>query len=113
VVFPEWQDLNDVVRDLAARVEALEAVQRPRVFTAEEVAPVVVPTAPALSSLLVMRVLSAMAHAPDGFGYEQEARAAIREVAAWLRDKGTPAQGWAMLLEQEANPTSQEDYDRG
>jgi hypothetical protein len=132
VVWPEARELSDVVLELRSRVEALEEAendrrfeagkalidkhdqQRPRVFTAEEVAPVVVPTvedsltgAPAGS--LVASVLSAMAHAPDGFGYEQEARAAIREVAAWLRDKGTPAQGWAMLLEQEANPTSQED----
>ena len=40
--------------------------------------------------------------------------AAILEVAAWLREQGTPASGWAMRLEQEASPTiNQEDYDRG
>jgi hypothetical protein len=31
-----------------------------------------------------------------------EARAAILEVAKWLREQGTPASGWAMRLEQEA-----------
>jgi hypothetical protein len=30
-------------------------------------------------------------------------RAAIREVAKWLREQGTPASGWAMRLEQEAD----------
>ena len=31
-----------------------------------------------------------------------EGRAAILEVARWLREQGTPASGWAMRLEQEA-----------
>jgi len=31
-----------------------------------------------------------------------ESRAAILEVAKWLREQGTPASGWAMRLEQEA-----------
>jgi len=31
-----------------------------------------------------------------------EGRAAIFEVAKWLREQGTPASGWAMRLEQEA-----------
>jgi hypothetical protein len=84
------------------RFEAAKALidkhdpQRPRVPTVKDALTV----APAGS--LVARVLSAMAHAPDGFGYEQEARAAIREVAAWLREQGTPASGWAMRLEAEA-----------
>jgi hypothetical protein len=33
----------------------------------------------------------------------ENARAAIREVAKWLREQGTPASGWAMRLEQEAD----------
>ena len=134
VVWPEARELSDVVLELRSRVEALEEAendrrfeagkalidkhdqQRPRVFTAEEVAPVVVPTAPALSSSLVMRVLSAMAHAPDGFGYEQEARAAIREVAAAARaqDQAAPEMvltwaGVAEWLEHEADPTFSEE----
>jgi hypothetical protein len=49
-----------------------------------------------------------MAHAPDGFGYEQEARAAIREVAAWLDTKGQ--HGCSLWMREELQqPTSQED----
>jgi len=33
----------------------------------------------------------------------ENASAAIREVAKWLREQGTPASGWAMRLEQEAD----------
>jgi len=53
---------------------------------------------------LVARV--AMAIHPDRCAdpnlYLHEARAAILEVARWLREQGTPASGWAMRLEQEA-----------
>jgi hypothetical protein len=53
---------------------------------------------------LVERV--AMAIHPDRCAdpnlYLHEARAAILEVARWLREQGTPASGWANLLEQEA-----------
>jgi hypothetical protein len=34
--------------------------------------------------------------------WHDEARTAILDVAAWLREQGTPAYGWAMRLEQEA-----------
>lgn len=37
---------------------------------------------------LVERVAFAMAHAPDGFGYEQEARAAMLEMLVWLEERG-------------------------
>jgi hypothetical protein len=57
-------------------------------------------------SPLVERVADAIQH-EDGDGiapaWEPEARAAILEVAAWLREQGTPASGWAMRLESEAN----------
>jgi hypothetical protein len=40
----------------------------------------------------------------DYSAYEPEARAAIREVAAWLREAGDEfPDGVALLLEQEAN----------
>ena len=39
----------------------------------------------------------------DPDSYAPEARAAICEVAKWLREQGTPASGWAMRLEQEAD----------
>ena len=34
--------------------------------------------------------------------WRDEARTAILEVAAWLREHGAPASGWAIRLEQEA-----------
>jgi hypothetical protein len=47
---------------------------------------------------LVERVMHA-----GGMGLTDSARAAICEVAKWLREQGTPASGWAMRLEQEAD----------
>jgi len=52
---------------------------------------------PAPASSLAERVLDAM-----GEGTEAEARAAILEVAAWMREQGIGASGWAMRLESEA-----------
>jgi hypothetical protein len=49
---------------------------------------------------LVERVRQIIGLDPVGDG---KARAAIREVAKWLREQGTPASGWAMRLEQEAD----------
>lgn len=62
-------------------------------------------------SSLVELVADAIAAQATSAGIvnDRPARAAIRVVATWLREQGTPAQGWAMLLEQEANPTGQED----
>ena len=94
------QDIATLLLELRSRVEALEEAENDRRFEAAKALIDKPASAPAGS--LVARVLSAMAHAPDGFGYEQEARAAIREVAAWLREQGTPASGWAMRLEAEA-----------
>ena len=54
-----------------------------------------------IGSSLVERVVRAAGNEP--FDSRSEARAAILEVAAWLREQGTPACGWAMRLEQEAN----------
>jgi hypothetical protein len=94
------------------RLNQLEAAMRPRTFTAEEVAPIVVPTVkdsltvPAGS--LVERVAQAM-H-PDSFSpaesWGTEARAAIREVAAAaLQMHPDPNLTWervALWLDQEA-----------
>jgi hypothetical protein len=79
---------NSCILELRARVEALEAAQRPRVFTADEVAPIVVSAAPAPAGSLVERVADALADEfqPSGTWHD-EARAAIREVAAWLREQ--------------------------
>jgi hypothetical protein len=53
---------------------------------------------------LVERITLAIDRAPfdEGDHLWDEARAAILEVAKWLREQGTPASGWAMRLEQEA-----------
>jgi hypothetical protein len=76
---------DDCLLELRARVEALEAAQRLRVFTAEEVAPVVRPITPAPAGSLVERVAAAIADndAPVDLWHD-DARAAIREVAAAL-----------------------------
>jgi chromosome segregation ATPase len=88
------------------RLNQLEAAQQPRVFTAEEVDGGVVPTVkdsltvPAGS--LVERVADALCRAQlDSPSWEPEARAAIREMAEWMRenDCGYNAVRW---LEQEA-----------
>jgi hypothetical protein len=96
--------------ELLSRIEALEAAQQPRLFTAEEVAPIVAPTvkkshtAPAGS--LVERVGNRMPLLPDGRVNDASARAAILEVAAWLRSEYPRREGygtaWANLIEQEA-----------
>jgi hypothetical protein len=49
-------------------------------------------------SPLVERVADAI-----GIVNDRPARAAILQVAMWLREQGTPASGWAMRLEQEAS----------
>lgn len=68
-------------------------------FTAEEVARIVAPSSPA--DLLIDRVAKAIYDAPNTHeGWRSEARAAIFEVAAWLREKGY---GSWVTLEQEAN----------
>jgi hypothetical protein len=56
-------------------------------------------------SPLVERVADAIAAQATSAGIvnDRPARAAILEVAAWLREQGTPASDWAMRLESEAN----------
>jgi len=51
---------------------------------------------------LVERVSDAITSETGSRWASTEARAAILEVAKWLREQGTPASGWAMRLEQEA-----------
>jgi hypothetical protein len=73
--------------ELRARVEALEA------------------QAPVAGGLVARVAYAITAESGDSDGpinWSPEARAAIFEVARWLREQGTPASGWAMRLEQEA-----------
>jgi hypothetical protein len=103
---------GSTIYELLFRLEALEAAQRPRVFTADEVAPIVTSAAPASS--LVNRVAKSISH--EGCiaweaVYGKEARAAIREVAAAARLRDLNGQSVAMMtwegvaqwLEQEAD----------
>jgi hypothetical protein len=80
---------------IVRRVEALEAAHE-----ATAIAELRAASAEARPAGLVERVRQIIGLDPVGDG---KARAAIREVAAWLREQGTPASGWAMRLEQEAD----------
>ena len=102
--------------ELRARIEALEAAQQLHTFTAYEVAPIVVPLAKppadAQQRTLVERMARAIGGADGpipahGSPWTPEARAAIHEVAAWLRSEcprsvGFLAVTWADLLDNEA-----------
>ncbi len=56
-----------------------------------------------IRSSLVERVILAIDSAPVGTNNSDEARAAIREVAAWLKENGgLAAQVWSEVIEQEA-----------
>jgi hypothetical protein len=101
----KWDHLKIAV-ETTYGVESKQAEQlmQPRTFTADEVAPIVTSAAPARS--LVERVARAINNAPSGRyqNRNSQARAAIREVAAWLREAGDEfPDGVALLLEQEAN----------
>ena len=75
---------------LAEKVKALEDTAKPNH-----------PKKP--DSSLVERVACAIYPDGSGDGFREEARAAIREVAAWLREHFPHgAGGWAMRLEREA-----------
>ena len=116
LVFPVWQDLHDVVRDLAARVEALEEAENDRRF--ETAKALIDKPASAPAESLVDRVALAISRCEDSscwddeaVNWSPEARAAILEVAAWMRenDTGYNAVRW---LEMEAdNSRSQEGCD--
>lgn len=73
--------------ELLHRIEALEAAAQPAKSNHLEIP----------DSSLVHRVARAMNGAT-----ERQARAAIREVAAWLGEQKGYGYGWAIRLEQEA-----------
>lgn len=97
-----WPQMTACFLELRARVELLEATQHAHIPASS--------VAPAPTGSLVERVALAIAHkgcfAPDE-SYGTEARAAIREVAAWLRSEYPNREGygtaWANLIEDEAN----------
>ena len=109
-LYADSLDADACILELRARIEALEAgatcphvrsidegtsycglaesmaAQQPPLFTAEEVARIVAPITPADS--LIDRVAKALYDAPNTHeGWRSEARAAILEVAAWMREQ--------------------------
>jgi len=108
----QWGQIEQFVADcgydsclleLRARIEALEEIENSRRF--EQAKVLIDPSAPTPTSSLVERVACAIEQvATDPNLYLHEARAAIREVAAWLRDRGGYPREWiAQTLEQEAD----------
>ena len=90
----------DCLLELRARIEAMEAAQQIRVFSAEEVAPIVVPASVARPGGLVERVETRAGG--DG-------RAAIREVAKSAKDlRFTTAQALIDWLERESEIQARE-----
>jgi hypothetical protein len=95
------------ILELRCRIESLEAAQRESPMTelraaSAEVRPTVKDSLTDGGSL-VERVALTRMNPPLDEDDLKYARAAIREVAKWLREQGTPASGWAMRLEQEAD----------
>lgn len=106
----QWEELKAVsqsilkmhaphscILELRARVEALEAAA----ISAPE-NPDTSSDRPAPADSLVEKVADAIYRNGTGDGFRDEARAVIREVAAWMRDNGHVI-FTAKELEQEAN----------
>ena len=91
-----FNDAASCILELRARVEALEAAAIGRHDESAERAE------PDPAASLVEQVRQA-----QGCGNERDARAAIREVAAWLRSEYPKHEGygtsWASLIEEETN----------
>lgn len=106
--------------ELRARVEALEAAKRPasKVYEiseplqltpeqAQHVKDLLAPNSKStpnssqIGSLLVERVRKAIFNNGDGDDYNDEARAAIREVAAWLDENTGGDAAWMLTQEAE------------
>jgi hypothetical protein len=113
-LYAEDNDYAVCFLELRDRIEALEAAQQLRTFTAEEVAPIVVPTVKESltdpAGALLDRVADAIGAADDegltNMTWSNHSRAAILEVAAWLtenyaRDVASPPP--CQMLRNEAN----------
>jgi hypothetical protein len=107
----DGSDPYSCILELRARIEALEAAQQPPLFTAEEVAPVVVPTVKKSltdpSGTLVERVAWLIAkrfsESRPGTDCLPFGRDVILEVAAWLREQDGVGLLAATVLTREAN----------
>jgi len=103
---------SSCIIELRDRVEALEAAQQPPqdkldrliALDADDGNPIVMPSSPA--DLLIDRVADVIGAADDegltNMTWSNHSRAAILEVAGWMREQGIGASGWAMRLESEA-----------
>jgi hypothetical protein len=96
--------LLNCILELRARIEATEAAQQIRVFSAEEVAPIVVPTTKARPAGLVERVAVLITSAATSRGAAENV---LREVAAaalqMAPDKNLTWERVALWLEREAD----------
>jgi hypothetical protein len=109
----QWGQIEQFVADcgydsclleLRARIEALEEIENSRRF--EQAKALIDQSAPTPTSSLVERVADAIVTKATSAGIvdDRPARAAIREVAAWLRDRGGYPREWiAQTLELEAD----------
>ena len=117
-----WSGSYECILELRARVEALEARQRPasKVYEiskplqltpeqAQQINDLLAPNSKStpnssqIRSSLVDRVAKALYDAPTTHeGWRSEARAAIREVAAWMREQHDGDLAAATVLEREA-----------
>jgi len=99
----QWQAIEanghlptrSTILELLHRIKALEAAAQPPQSNYPEIP----------DGSLVDRVEDAIYRSPTtSRGLREEARAAIREVAAWIREQGRTqnALGWAMRLKREA-----------
>ena len=102
-------DAWNCILELRARVEALEAAQRLRfieIVTSDGGDEEREPSPPAPADSLVERVINAIAYEHDiSPSWKKEARAAIREVAAWMDERHDPptAEDAVRWLRDEAN----------
>ena len=98
----QWQAIEanghlptrSTILELLHRIKALEAAAQPPQSNYPEIP----------DGSLVDRVACAIYPDGSGDGFREEARAVIREVAAWIREQGRTqnALGWAMRLKREA-----------
>ena len=93
----DLEELEEVV-EVAKMLINQETLKEAQASSREVAAPA--PVAGGLVERVKLAIDSALYDEDDH--QWNEGRAAILEVARWLREQGTPASGWAMRLEQEA-----------
>ena len=98
---------NQCILELRSRIEALEAAANSSAGLTGSNHPAIPDSSPAPAGGLVEQVECAMRDAPgDGYGWENEARAAILAVADWL-------QGQKVIAGRAAARWLREEVERG